>query len=113
MVKEQFRRTPRGYDGTQVTSQRLAPVLSQVLSKINAQHKERPDLLLAYWPQIVGPTIAPLTQAVSFQDGVLTVKVKNSTLYSLLSRDEKPKIIRALRLKFPNITLSNIYFKIG
>ncbi len=113
MARKQFRRTPKGYDGTAVTSQKLGDVLSRVLTSINSQHRERPDLLLAYWPDVVGPTIAPLTKAVSFQYGVLTVKVKSSTLYSLLCQNEKGKILKALRQKFPNVTISDIIFKIG
>lgn len=113
MSKEHYQRTYKGRYGTALTSRDLGSVLSKVLTKINAQQQQRPDLLLAYWPQVVGPTIAPLTRAIAFNDGVLTVKVKNSTLHSLLVREEKAKILAALRHKFPNVTLSDIIFKIG
>lgn len=113
MSNERNQRTYKGRYETALTSRDLGSVLSNVLTKINAQQQQRPDLLMAYWPQIVGPTIAPLTRATAFNDGVLTVKVKNSTLHSLLVREEKAKILAALRHKFPNVTLSDIHFKIG
>lgn len=113
MTNEHFKKGYRGRYETALTTRDLSAVLTKVLTNINARQKERPDLIMAYWPQVVGPTIAPLTRAVSFQEGVLTVKVKNSTLFSLLSLEEKFRILAALRQKFPNVTLSDISFKIG
>jgi len=113
MTNEHLKRTYRGRYETALTSRDLGSVLNKVLTSINAAQKERPDLILAFWPQVVGPAIAPLTRAVSFREGILTVKVKNSTLHHLLSREEKAKILTALRQKFPNVTLSDIVFKIG
>lgn len=113
MSRQQKNRAYRGRYETALTSRHLDQVLSKVLAKINQDHRQRPDLILAYWPQIVGSTIASLTKAESFCDGVLTVKVRNSTLYSLLVHEEKSKILTAIREKFPNVTLSDIKFKIG
>ncbi|ADI38369.1 putative uncharacterized protein [Waddlia chondrophila 2032/99] len=113
MANEYLKRRYRGRYETALTTRDLGSVLTKVLININARQQERPDLILAYWPQVVGPAIAPLTRAVSFYEGVLTIKVKNSTLHSLLSLEEKPRILAALRQKFPNVTLSDIAFKIG
>jgi hypothetical protein len=41
------------------------------------------------------------------------VKVKNSTLHSLLSQNDKPRILQLLRQQFPNAEIKNIYFRIG
>lgn len=109
-------RTPRkakNYDGTDVTTHRMSDLLTTVLGEISAVHEMRPDLVLAAWPSIVGPKIAPMTQAVAFSDGVLVVKVKNSTLHSLLSQHDKPKILHTLRQKFPRVSIQNIVFRIG
>lgn len=84
-----------------------------VLSRISETFSDRPDLILAAWDEIIGERLAPMTKAVSFVDGVLTVKVKNSTLYSLLSNHDKPKLLEALRAKFPKIKIKTILFKIG
>lgn len=113
MKQSRYKRTPRNYDGAQVTTHQLSHVLPVVLEKINETFQDRPDLILAAWPDLIGPKLAPMTQAVSFAQGVLTVKVKNSTLYSLLSQREKPKLIKALQSKFPKINVKTILFRIG
>lgn len=106
-------RTPKNYDGCEVTSQRLSDVLSHVLKGITDTHQERPDLVLAAWPSIVGEKLAPMTQAVSFFEGVLVVKVKNSTLYSLLCQHEKARLVKALKAKFPKVYIKAIHFRMG
>ena len=72
-------RTPRKYDGTEVTSHRMTDLIPHVLSKISEVYEQRTDLILAMWPDIIGPKLATMTQAVSFADGVLVVKVNNIT----------------------------------
>lgn len=112
-MKKKLRRTPRNYDGTELTTHRLNDVLTQVLANVNSTYSERPDLLLAAWPEVIGPKLAGMTQAVSFQDGVLHVKVKNSTLFSLLNQHDKPKLLLKLRQQFPKHDIRNIHFRIG
>lgn len=112
-MTERARRTPRNYDGSQVTTRRFTDLLPTVLEQIGEVYKDRPDLILASWPEVIGPKLAPLTQAFSFQDGILVVKVKNSTLYSLLSQNDKPRLLSNLRKKFPKVTINNIQFRLG
>lgn len=106
-------RIPYNYDGTDVTSRQLSGLLSSELSKLGDVFQGRHDLLLAAWPEIIGPKLAAMTQAVSFFDGVLTVKVRNSTLHSLLSRHDKGQILAAIKQKFPKANIQNIVFRIG
>lgn len=106
-------RLPRNYNGTGITTHRIGDLLTDVLAELSIIYHERPDLLLAAWPEIIGPQLANMTQAVSFIDGILVVKVKNSTLYSLLSQHDKPKILYSLRQKFPRANIKNIVFRIG
>lgn len=106
-------RTPRNYDGTQVTTHRLHDILPNVLTKISAVHHQQSDLILAMWPELIGPQLAGMAQAVSFVEGVLVVRVKNSTLHSLLSQNEKPRILGLLRKKFPQVEIKTISFRIG
>lgn len=107
------RRTPRGYDGTRVTTHRVNDLLIHSLKEISESYAQRPDLVLAAWPEVIGPKLAAMTQAISFAEGVLTIKVKNSTLHSLLSQHDKPKILQNLRQKFPQVLIQNIVFRIG
>lgn len=107
------RRTPKNYDGTGLTTHRVGEVLTTVLAKIGDSFQDRPDILLASWPEIIGPKLAPMTQAVSFINGVLVVKVRNSTLHSLLNQYEKGKVLASLRQKFPRANITNVIFRIG
>ena len=108
-----YSRTPRQYDGTELTTHRMNDLLPQVLAKIGEVYQQRSDLILAMWPDMIGAKLAEMTQAVSFIDGVLFVKVKNSTLHNLLSQYEKTRLLRLLRQKFRHVEIKNICFRIG
>lgn len=107
------RRNPKGYDGTRTTSHRMGDLLPEVLAKIGGQYQDRGDLIISAWPSILGPHLASMTQAVAFSSGVLTVKVRNSTLHSLLAVQEKGRLLGELRRRFPHTAIHNIVFKIG
>lgn len=106
-------RTPWHYDGTEPTAKPISSLLPGLLNRIGSSYKERGDIILAAWPLLVGEKIAPMTQAVSFKEGVLSVKVKNSTLYSLLVRHERPRLLKSLQEKFPHVAIHNIAFRMG
>ena len=106
-------RNPYKYDGTRLTSHSVGDLLSSALSSLSHIYQDRGDLILAAWPEVIGPKLAGMTQAVSFREGVLTVKVRNSTLHSLLSCHDKNKILAALKQKFPKTLIQNIVFRIG
>ena len=106
-------RIPRYYDGPKVTSKALRDLLPGLLSQISSQFEERGDLVIAAWPAIIGPELCKMTRAVSFDEGVLVVFVKNSTLYSLLAKHDKMRILKLMRAKFPKTSINNIIFRIG
>ncbi|MBS0606195.1 MAG: DUF721 domain-containing protein [Parachlamydiales bacterium] len=106
-------RVPFGYDGTESTNRDMKSLLPRLLGQIGEMHKERPDLILASWPEIVGSKLAPMTRAVSFVEGILYVKVNNSTLYSLLSQHERGRLVKCLRERFPAVEIKNIVFRLG
>jgi len=101
------------YNPTRTTSKHIASLLSTILDKIAQAHIDRPDLVLLFWPQVIGEKLAPMTQAVSFQEGILLVKVKNSTLYSLLVQHEKRRLLKALKAQFPSVQIRDILFRLG
>ncbi len=100
-------------EGTEQTNKQLKELLPKVLGSIGALHRDRPDLILAAWPQIIGDKLAPMAKAFAFEKGVLSVKVSNSTLYSLLSQHERGRLIKRLREKFPSVEIKNIHFRLG
>jgi hypothetical protein len=112
-VTQYKRQNPKYYDGIRPTSHQVRDFLPKILSDINSRQLERPEAVIASWPSIIGDKIAPMTRALSFRDGVLTVAVKNATLYSLLNEREKGKILHRLKQTFPQIQIHNIIFRIG
>lgn len=100
-------------DGSGLTNKQLKDLLPKVLGHIGAMHRDRPDLILEAWPQVIGEKLASMTKAVAFEKGILVVKVRNSTLYSLLSQHERGRLLKSLRGKFPSVEIKNIYFRIG
>ncbi|MFN0065500.1 MAG: DUF721 domain-containing protein [Chlamydiales bacterium] len=96
----------------ELTTHHIVEILPKVLRSISKVYQDRPDLLLQAWPAVVGERLAPMTRAVSFNDGFLLVHVKNSTLYSLLSTTDKPRIIKSLREKFPQTNIKSVIFRL-
>lgn len=107
------RKNCKNFDGPELTTHHIKDLLPTVMQSIGGRFKERPDLILAAWPEVIGPQFAPMTTPVSFEEGVLVVKVKNSTLYALLNHYEKFRILESLRQKFPSTPFHNIQFRMG
>jgi Dna[CI] antecedent DciA-like protein len=100
-------------DRSDVTNKQMKDLLPKVLGQISAVHRDRPDLILAAWPRIIGDKLASMAKAVSFDQGILAVKVSNSTLYSLLSQHERGRLLKSLREQFPSVEIKNIHFRVG
>ncbi|MCB1115394.1 MAG: DUF721 domain-containing protein [Chlamydiia bacterium] len=106
-------RTPKNYDGSAPTGKKIGELLPEMLGRLSGKFKDQPYLIVEAWPEVVGEKISRMTRAVSFHEGVLEVKVKNSSLMSLLSVYEKERLIALFRERFPKQRLTDISFKIG
>ncbi|MCH9610024.1 MAG: hypothetical protein S4CHLAM81_10750 [Chlamydiales bacterium] len=93
------------------TSKHIRDVLPNVMSNIGKVFKDRPDLIVEAWPEVVGSRLAPQARAVAFADGFLQVRVQNSTLLSLLTQD-RSRIVQNLRAKFPKTTIKSVVFRL-
>jgi len=111
VMRRRYKRTPRNYSGSDLTSHRLQDVLPSVLGRVTGVWRERPDLVLAAWQEVVGPSFEGMTEAVAFREGELVVRVKNSTLYSLLKQYEQPKLLKKMRERYRNV--KTITFRVG
>lgn len=100
-------------DDPNLTNKLMKDLLPKFLNKMGAIHRDRPDLIVAAWPQIIGEKLASMTKAVCFENDILVVKVSNSTLYSLLTQHERGRLLKNLREKFPSVKIKNIHFRIG
>jgi hypothetical protein len=98
---------------TETTNKQMKDLLPKVMQEISALQRDRPDLILEAWADIIGEKLAPMTKPVGFENGILTVKVSNSTLYSLLSQHERSRLVLQLKKRFPAVEIKNIYFRMG
>lgn len=112
-MKRKTKRTPRHYDGTGLTTRQLGDLLPVVLQRVRGAYGTRADQILAAWPEVIGERLSSMTSAQSFYDGVLKVRVKNSTLHSLLQQHEKFRLLSSLRKLFPGVEIKTIIFRIG
>lgn len=101
-------RTRRNYSGVENPVKKMTELLPEILADLTP--KDHPEEIFQFWRTLVGEKIAPLTEPVSWQNGVLTVKVKSSTLYSLLAVHERPRLLGKLKEKF---SIRNLMFRMG
>jgi hypothetical protein len=103
-------RTPRNYSGVQSPNKKLAELVPDFMSDLGKKMKDPREEIFRFWVILIGEKMAPLTEPVSFADGILTVKVKSSTLYSLLVTHERPRLLARLQEKF---SIRNLIFRVG
>lgn len=103
---------PQFNPANRVTSKHLSHLLPAFLKKVGSTYQKRPDVVIGAWPEIVGADFASMSHALSFYEEVLVVNVKNATLYSLLSQN-KPRILKKIRDKFPQTSIKTIIFRHG
>ena len=108
-----MKRIPRHYDGTEPTGRPIQGLLEEMLMRLFDRLKDPSYLILEAWPQIAGKRIATMSQAVGFNEGILKVLVKNSTLLSLLSQHEKKGLIAEFKKRFPKVKFTDIFFRMG
>ena len=112
-MAKQYCRTARGYDGIEPTSRSVVDLLPSILRKAGLGHKDKTDLILSSWPDVIGERLSSMTKAISFDNGILTISVNNSTLHSLLVQTYRPQLVKSLRERFPGVDIRNIVFRIG
>lgn len=110
-MKRDSSRTPRNYQGTQPPAKYLSSLLGTYLTDLRVENTAQKEEVFKAWFAIIGDNLAQLAIPISWEKEVLTVKVKGSTFYSLLSTKEKPRLLKKLRELFPSIR--NIIFRIG
>ena len=107
------KRTPRNYNGNRPTGKKISDLLPEILMDLSGKMSNQTYLILEAWPQIVGERIARMSRLDSFDNGILRVLVKNSTLLSLLVEHEKCRLMFMFQKRFPKVKFQDISFKIG
>lgn len=107
------KRTPRNYEGIKSPSKCISEILPDIIKDIDNSYQVKEIRVIKFWPQAIGAKLSPMTKALSFNNGILTVIVYNSTLYSLLCQHEKERLLKVLRNKFPKLSIQDLIFKVG
>lgn len=100
----------KGYLTTNKIAKDFLPGL---LQDIENKYLKNPNLIIKYWPKIIGKRLNPMTKVLSFENKTLYVLIKSSTLYSVLTLHEKARILKLMQKKFSKEVIKNIVFKIG
>ncbi|NGX34461.1 MAG: hypothetical protein K1060chlam1_00814 [Candidatus Anoxychlamydiales bacterium] len=95
------------------TNKLLKNFLPSILNDIESKYLKNPNFIINHWPKLVGKKLAPMTKAISFENKILYVVVKSSTLLSILKTQEKKRLLTLMQDKFSKDTIRNIIFKIG
>jgi predicted nucleic acid-binding Zn ribbon protein len=95
----------RGYRERAAPADRTQ-VVGETLEKVMRQ-------LVAAWKDIVGEWFALHTCPDRIRDGVLYVRVVQSTVFYELDRNWKPKIIQKLKARFGPNRVRDVRFRIG
>lgn len=99
--------------GTKRTSKLLSEILPQFAKQFAKEDFFDPSLALKTWPDVIGSSLAGMTSAEKFVDGILYVRVTNSSLYSLLAGYEKQKLLQRMQEILPSSQIRDIFFRIG
>ena len=107
------RQNPKNYDGLEWTGRLAKNIVSNVFADIQKSFDANPQNVFAVFLGLLNEKIRPLVEPVFFSKGVLTVKVKNATLLSILSSQEKGHLVQNLGKLLPSAEIQNIVFQSG
>ena len=108
-----IKRIPKNYSGSLSTSRSIKKLLPHVLNNFSKKYNKQNICIFKAWEKIIGKSLFKMTKVVSFKDGVLRVRVSNSTLKNLLSEYEKSSLLKSFKNNFPKLNISDILFFIG
>jgi predicted nucleic acid-binding Zn ribbon protein len=106
----------RGYRETYTPPDRARAVgdtLEEVMRKLGLQDRLTESQILRAWKEIVGEWFALHTCPERLRDGVLFVRVVQSSVHYELDRNWKPKIIQKLKTRFGGGRVRDIKFRVG
>ena len=107
------RQTPKNYDGIETTGKLASGMVSNVLKGIQKALDAQPKNVFMVFSGLLDERMRPLVEPVFFAKGILTVKVKNATLLSILSSQEKTRLVHNLRRTIPSVEIQDIVFQSG
>ncbi len=112
-MRKLIKRIPKNYQGLEPTGREIKFLFPLILDEYDHRFNLKSERILAAWPELVGEQTASMSRVVSFSSGIVKVKVKNSTLLSLLANHEKARLLKQFKSRFPSHQIKNISFTIG
>jgi len=106
----------RGYREKSPSPDRARAVsntLEKVMRQLGLAERLTEAQILAAWKDIVGEWFALHTHPERIRDGILYVRVVQSTVHYELDRNWKPKIIQKLKARFGPARIREIRFRVG
>ena len=94
-------------------TQRAGESLEKVMRQLGLHERLTEAQVLSAWAEIVGEWFALHTCPDRIRDGVLYVRVVQSSVHYELDRNWKPKIIQKLKARFGASRVRDIRFRIG
>ena len=94
-------------------AQAVAACLEKVMTQLGLAERLTESQVLGAWKEIVGDWFALHTCPDRIRDGVLYVRVVQSSIHYELDRNWKPKIIQKLKARFGPSRVRDIRFRIG
>lgn len=110
MLRNMRSRTRRNYSGTENPVKNASEIWPEILTELEKKTQDSRADIFQFWQTLMGEKMAHLTEPCFYAEGILTVKVKSSTLYSLLAGPEKARLLKALQEKF---SIRNLVFRVG
>lgn len=104
-----YREKGSGEDRTQG----VGDALEKVMVKLGLSERLTEGQIQGAWKDIVGEWFALHTWPERMRDGVLYVRVVQSSVHCELDRNWKPEIIRKLKTRFGGKKVRDVKFKVG
>ena len=95
------------------TSVPVGVALSRFLKKIGIPDRLKEEEVLAAWEELVGPFLSKHATPQKLLQGVLHVRVLQSTVHYELDRVWKPQILQKFRDRFGQRAVREIRFRLG
>jgi len=104
-----YRETPASHDRTQSA----AGALEKVMRDLGLAERLTEGQILAAWKEIVGEWFALHTHPDRLRDGILFVRVLQSSVHCELDRNCRPQIVQKLKARFGAKRIRDIRFRLG
>lgn len=73
----------------------------------------KPQEVIEAWYEILGKKYNGMTQAIGLKDGILSIKVRNASLYAVLKQSSQKELISRIHSAVPGAKVKEIRFLLG